>query len=90
MAGIAIRDALEIVLMLGFGFPERAGGFEPLPSSEDVALVRALEAVGARIAWSAAPRVVTSSRHESRAPGGFGASLAHTSRALAGDTGGSP
>lgn len=54
---------------------QRAGGFEPLASSEDVALVRALEAVGARIAWSAAPRVVTSTRRVFRAPGGFGAAL---------------
>ena len=53
----------------------RAGGFAPLASSEDVAFVRALQAVGARIAWSAAPRVVTSARHVFRAPGGFGATL---------------
>lgn len=51
------------------------GGFEPLASSEDVALVKALEAVGARIAWSAAPRVVTSARSAFRAPAGFGATL---------------
>ncbi|PZO18199.1 MAG: glycosyl transferase [Burkholderiales bacterium] len=54
---------------------QRAGGFPPLASSEDVALVRALEAIGARIAWSAAPRVVTSARRVFRAPGGFGATL---------------
>ena len=53
----------------------RAGGFEPLASSEDVALVKALQAAGARIAWSAAPRVVTSARKMFRAPGGFGATL---------------
>jgi len=52
-----------------------AGGFEPLASSEDVALVKALVAVGARIAWSAAPRVVTSARRVFRAPAGFGATL---------------
>ena len=39
---------------------ERAGGFQALQSSEDVALVNALQASGARIAWSAAPRVFTS------------------------------
>jgi glycosyltransferase involved in cell wall biosynthesis len=49
----------------------RVGGFEPLPAHEDVALVRALEDAGARIAWSAAPRVVTSSRVSSRTQGGF-------------------
>ncbi len=50
----------------------RAGGFPPLACSEDVALVRALEASGARIAWSAAPRVATSARIDARARGGFG------------------
>ena len=33
----------------------RVGGFERLENSEDVAIVGALESVGARIAWSAAP-----------------------------------
>jgi glycosyltransferase involved in cell wall biosynthesis len=55
----------------------RAGGFRPLPCHEDVALVRALESSGAVIAWSAAPRVVTSARRSFRAPQGFGATL-HT------------
>ncbi len=55
---------------------EQAGGFQPLQSSEDVALVDALVAKGASIAWSAAPRVFTSSRRLFRAPGGFGATLA--------------
>ncbi len=55
---------------------ERVGGFRPLPSSEDVALVEALEASGAKIAWSAAPRVFTSARRVFRAPDGFGATLA--------------
>jgi hypothetical protein len=40
----------------------RAGGFPPLTCSEDVALVDRLIATGARIAWSAAPRVITSAR----------------------------
>ncbi|MDP2019092.1 glycosyltransferase family 2 protein [Hydrogenophaga sp.] len=62
---------------------QRVGGFAPLASSEDVALVRALEAIGARIAWSAAPRVVTSARHVFRAPGGFGATLVRVSEAHA-------
>lgn len=61
----------------------RAGGFEPLASSEDVAFVRALQAVGARIAWSAAPRVVTSARKLFRAPGGFGATLLALAPSLA-------
>lgn len=53
-----------------------AGGFEPLRSSEDVALVEALRKTGARIAWSAAPKVTTSARVDFRAPDGFGATLA--------------
>jgi glycosyltransferase involved in cell wall biosynthesis len=51
------------------------GGFRPLESSEDVALVEALERHGAKIAWSAAPRVFTSARRVFRAPLGFGATL---------------
>ncbi len=52
------------------------GGFPPIASSEDVALVDALRDHGASIAWSAAPRVVTSARRRYRAPGGFGEALA--------------
>lgn len=53
----------------------RVGGFAPLALSEDVALVEALMASGARIAWSAAPRVTTSARIDARASGGFGDTL---------------
>lgn len=53
----------------------RAGGFPPLACSEDVALVQRLIASGARIAWSAAPRVTTSARAVARARGGFGDTL---------------
>ena len=55
----------------------RAGGFRHLSCSEDVAFVRALEASGAKIAWSAKPRVVTSARREARASGGFADVLLH-------------
>jgi glycosyltransferase involved in cell wall biosynthesis len=54
----------------------RVGGFPPLTCSEDVALVNLLAASGARIAWSAAPRVVTSGRRDARVRGGFGDTLA--------------
>jgi glycosyltransferase involved in cell wall biosynthesis len=67
----------------------RAGGFEPLACSEDVALVSALERAGARFAWSAAPRVVTSARCDAKARGGFGDTLlryAETARAAASAT----
>ena len=53
----------------------RAGGFQALQTSEDVALVEALRKDGARIAWSARPRVQTSARRAFRAPLGFGATL---------------
>ncbi len=48
-----------------------AGGFAPLAVSEDVSLVQALLGSGARIAWSAAPRVTTSARFLGRLSGGF-------------------
>ncbi|MDA7415028.1 glycosyltransferase [Xenophilus arseniciresistens] len=53
----------------------RAGGFAPLGCHEDVALVRTLQAQGARIAWSAQPRVWTSARRQARVRGGFGDTL---------------
>lgn len=56
------------------------GGFSPLESSEDVALVNALRHYGASISWTAAPRVVTSSRRNYRAPLGFGATLERIDR----------
>ena len=58
----------------------RAGGFSALVSSEDVALVKALQGSGAVIAWSAQPRVVTSARRQFRAPDGFGATLLRVER----------
>lgn len=50
----------------------QAGGFEPLTCHEDVQLVRNLERSGAYIAWSHTPQVITSTRLECRAKGGFG------------------
>ncbi|MEO7243106.1 MAG: glycosyltransferase [Variovorax sp.] len=52
-----------------------AGGFQSHVTGEDVAFVAALQAVGASIAWSAKPRVVTSARRVARAPSGFAAAL---------------
>lgn len=60
----------------------RVGGFAPLDSDEDVTFVRALVAAGCHVAWSAAPRVVTSARMDSRAHKGFGATLREVSRRL--------
>lgn len=53
----------------------QAGGFPALACHEDVHLVRALEALGARIAWSRSVRVRTSARLDFRAQGGFGSYL---------------
>ncbi|MDN4591528.1 glycosyl transferase [Xenophilus aerolatus] len=53
----------------------QVGGFKHLACSEDVDLVRAIELAGARIAWSARPRVVTSARRQARAVGGFADAL---------------
>ena len=55
----------------------RVGGFQHLACSEDEALVQALEEIGARIAWSAVPRVTTSARRNARAKGGFADALLH-------------
>jgi glycosyltransferase involved in cell wall biosynthesis len=52
-----------------------AGGFEAVSCHEDVLLVKALERIGARFAWSARPRVFTSARRNARARGGFGDTL---------------
>lgn len=49
----------------------RAGGFQNIVVDEDVQLVAAFERIGARIAWSALPRVYTSARLDCRARGGF-------------------
>jgi hypothetical protein len=62
----------------------RAGGFSPLACHEDVALVEALIASGADVAWSSRPRVVTSARLDSRADGGFGTLLARLAAQAAG------
>lgn len=54
---------------------QAAGGFAAVACHEDVLLVRALERIGARFAWSALPRVFTSARIDARARGGFGDTL---------------
>lgn len=63
-------------LGLTSGAYRKAGGFRPLRCSEDVALVEALVQLGARIAWSALPRVRTSARLEGKLAGGFADYLA--------------
>ncbi|HKS12714.1 MAG TPA: glycosyltransferase family 2 protein, partial [Pseudomonas sp.] len=51
---------------------QRVGGFAPLAAHEDVHLVNALQAAGARIVWTARHSVATSSRGDCRARDGFG------------------
>jgi glycosyltransferase involved in cell wall biosynthesis len=79
-AGYTDADNHAHVHGANFGVSAQAylqvGGFPPLSCSEDVALVQALVRSGAVIAWSAAPRVITSARKDSRARGGFGDTLA--------------
>ncbi|MCC7633998.1 glycosyltransferase [Stenotrophomonas rhizophila] len=48
-----------------------AGGFAPLVTGEDVALVQALQQAEVSIAWHARPAVATSARRSARAPRGF-------------------
>ncbi len=60
----------------------RCGGFAPLGCSEDVALVDALVASGARIARRVHPRVSTSARRVARASGGFSDYLQHLEASL--------
>lgn len=52
-----------------------AGGFRPLPESEDVDLVERLIAAGAAVAWAAGCPVVTSARESRRTGGGFSGHL---------------
>jgi hypothetical protein len=49
-----------------------AGGFPPLRTAEDHALVSAMQAQGRRVLRTPDLRVVTSARARYRAPGGFG------------------
>lgn len=53
----------------------RSGGFGAYPCGEDQRLVDQLLAVGAHVAWSASPRVLTSARPTSRVEGGFATAL---------------
>lgn len=54
---------------------QQIGGFSPLDSDEDVALVRAARAAGAAVTWAADLAVRTSSRAVGRAPAGFAETL---------------
>jgi glycosyltransferase involved in cell wall biosynthesis len=60
-----------------------AGGFPDVPTAEDRALVAALTAAGGRVLRTRALTVVTSARHEARAPHGFSRYLAELDAATA-------
>jgi glycosyltransferase involved in cell wall biosynthesis len=49
----------------------QSGGFAPLVTGEDVALIEAMHGAGMRVARLASPRVMTSARRHARAPHGF-------------------
>lgn len=53
----------------------RSGGFQPLSSEEDVALVHAFRAAGETLVWATDLPVDTSARRLARAPDGFAAYL---------------
>lgn len=49
----------------------QCGGFAPLATGEDVALIQAMHGAGMQVARLASPRVMTSARRHARAPHGF-------------------
>jgi glycosyltransferase involved in cell wall biosynthesis len=61
----------------------KAGGFPDAPTAEDHVLVAALTLAGGRVLRSPGVSVVTSARHEARAPHGFGHYLAELDAATA-------
>ena len=69
------RDGHLHVHGANMGFSARAyrdsGGFLPLMTGEDVALIAAIQASGAHVARLATPQVVTSARRHARAVHGF-------------------
>ncbi|MDQ1719393.1 MAG: hypothetical protein QOE89_3346 [Pseudonocardiales bacterium] len=60
----------------------QCGGFPPVASDEDVALIKALEATGQSLIWAADLAVVTSPRTAGRAPYGFAGHLSDLARAV--------
>lgn len=73
--GELARDGHPHVHGANMGFSatayRRSGGFAPLATGEDVALIHAMHSAGLRVARLAHPRVTTSARRHARAPNGF-------------------
>jgi hypothetical protein len=63
-----------------------AGGFDTVPTGEDRALHQAVRATGVRVLHDESVPVVTSSRRDARAPGGFAHALSAIERRPAGRT----
>lgn len=75
VAGEQMRDGHPHVHGANMGFSAQAyrdsGGFPPLVSGEDVALIAAIQNSGASVARLATPQVITSARRDARAGNGF-------------------
>ena len=75
LASERMRDGHPHVHGANMGFSAQAyrqsGGFQPLVTGEDVALIAAIQTSGALVARLATPRVVTSARRDARAGNGF-------------------
>lgn len=91
VAGELAQDGHLHVHGANMGFSARAyrdsGGFLPLVSGEDVALIAAIQTSGARVARLAAPQVVTSARRHARAANGFSDFLKRLEAQLCASTG---
>ncbi len=77
--GEMARDGHPHVHGANMGFSamayRRSGGFAPLATGEDVALIQAMHSAGMYVARLAHPRVTTSARRHARAPKGFSSFL---------------
>lgn len=75
LLGERMQDGHRHVHGANMGFSATAyrdsGGFLPLATGEDVALIDAIQRSGARVARLAAPQVITSARRHARAGNGF-------------------
>jgi glycosyltransferase involved in cell wall biosynthesis len=93
LASECLQDGHAHVHGANMGFSAAAyrdsGGFLPLASGEDVALIAAIQASGARVARLAAPQVVTSARRHARAVHGFSAFLKRLEQQAVADSGSS-
>jgi hypothetical protein len=92
LASERLEDGHAHVHGANMGFSAAAyrdsGGFLPLVTGEDVALIAAIQTSGARVARLAAPQVVTSARRHARASRGFSDFLKRLEQQMDPDEGG--